>query len=82
MKQLWEDITILDQALGGTCNSSNVEGFKFSHGSEKCTEPQDTDVGKSNTAFLCCLISQEIKFYQLLILKALNLSDKKMGIVV
>jgi hypothetical protein len=76
-EHLWEDVNHLDQAIGGTGNFGNVEGFKFSHGSENYTQPQGTDIGTSNTVFLCCLISREIEFYQLLILKAVNLSDKQ-----
>lgn len=76
-EHLWEDVIHLDQVIGGTGNFSNVEGFKFSHGSEKYSEQQGADIGTSNTVFLCCLISREIEFYQLLILKASNLSDKQ-----
>ncbi len=77
IEHVWEDVIHLDQDLGGTGNFSNVEGSKFSHGSEKFTEPRDTDIGISNTVFLCCLISHEIELYQLLILKALNLADEQ-----
>ena len=76
-EHVWEDVIHLDQDLGGTGNFRNVEGFKFSHGSEKFTEPRGTDIGTSNALFLCCLISHDIEFYQLLILKALNLADKQ-----
>ena len=34
-EHVWEDVIHLDQDLGGTGNFSNLEGFKFSHGSEK-----------------------------------------------
>ena len=76
-EHVWEDVIHLDQDLGGTGNFRNVEGFKFSHGSEKFTEPRGTDIGTSNALFLCCLISHDIEFYQLLILKALNPADKQ-----
>ncbi|KAL3822046.1 hypothetical protein ACHAXA_007839 [Cyclostephanos tholiformis] len=76
-EHLWEDVIHLDQDLGGTGDFSNMEGFKFSHGSEKYTEELGTKIGTSNEVFLCCLIYREIEFYQLLILKALNLADKQ-----
>lgn len=82
MEHMWDDISQLDQLLGGTGNFGTVHGTKITHreNSNKTTL-FDTDGGNNistrisdtNRIFLCCLIAQEIEIYQQLILKAWNL---------
>ena len=74
---MWDDVIHLDQLLGGKGNFGKKEGFKFSHGSENYTAPHGTDISVSNTVFLCCLIAQEIEYYQEMILMAVNLDDNR-----
>ena len=82
MEHMWDDISQLDQLLGGTGNFGTVHGTKITHreNSNKTTL-FDTDGGNNistrisdtNRIFLCCLIAREMEIYQQLILKAWNL---------
>ena len=83
-EHLWEDVVRMDRTIGGTGDFGDVEGYKFSHGSEgydsELSREGTDDVGggsASNAAFLCCLIYRDIGFYQRLILMASNLSDEQ-----
>ena len=67
---MWEDVTNLDIALGGTGNVNGI-GTKFTHGSEKL--PYSSNLTVANTIHLCCLLRLEIEVYHTLVLKAFNL---------
>lgn len=58
MEHMWDDISLLDQHLGGTGNFGTDGG---------------SNISDTNRIFLCCLIAREIDIYQQLILKAWNL---------
>lgn len=73
-ESMWEDLVHLDQVIGGE-GELQGEGYKHTHGSEKYVVPYSDHLSPSNAVFLCCLIYQEMKAYQLMILKALNLDN-------
>jgi hypothetical protein len=73
-ERMWEDISHLDQLLGGT-GEFEAAGSKNTHGSESYTFSYSGDLTYEHTRFLCCLIYKEIEAYQLMILKAMNLGD-------
>jgi hypothetical protein len=69
---LWEDIIRLDQYVGGN-------GHFVKKGTKKNYFPGEmgnfSHVSVSNSVFLCCLLYEELHYYQQLILKAVNLDD-------
>ena len=71
-ERMWDDITKLEQALGGLGEFKNA-GLKHTHGSEKYVVPYDAKLSAPNTKYLCCLIHDDIEIYQQLILKSFNL---------
>jgi hypothetical protein len=71
-EHLWDDVIALDQALGGTGNFSKA-GTIFTHGSDSYN--YDGFLDPSNSAYLCCLLYQEMEVYQSVILKAFNLNE-------
>jgi hypothetical protein len=81
MEHMWDDISQLDQLLGGTGDFGTVQGTKITHRkiSNKTTlsgtdgGSNSTRISDTNRIFLCCLIAREINIYQQLILKAWNL---------
>jgi hypothetical protein len=67
----WEDLTDLDKAIGGT-GIFREQGKHESHGSEAyLPSPLTTEAYYK----LCCVLEQEIAFYQELILRVQNFND-------
>jgi len=86
-------IQLDQQLGGGDADSSSsknywnaMKGYKVTHGSENYTahHPSASDnnhtedvISIPNAIYLCCLLYTEIEIYQLLILKARNISDEQ-----
>jgi hypothetical protein len=69
---LWEDIKHLDKYVGGNGHFvMHKKGEKLNHSQGDMRNLSYVSV--SNSIFLCCLIYEELHYYQQLILKAVNL---------
>ena len=75
-KHLWDDVISLDKSFGGD-GYFKMKGRKYSHGSQGWTgaAKYTAALQPSNAKYLCCLIYDEIKVYQHLVLRSFNLND-------
>jgi hypothetical protein len=82
----WEDVIQLNQQLGDDDAESSIssknywntkKGYKVTHGSENYINDTEDIISIPNAIYLCCLLYNEIEIYQLLLLKARNLSDEQ-----
>lgn len=71
-EQLWEDMSNLDVAVGGSGHDFLQEGKAVKHVSH---EKYKTELSPINTKYLCCIMHRDIDTYQTLILRAANLED-------
>lgn len=71
---LWEDMTKLDIAVGGTGEDFLNKGHAVKHVSHK---KYSTELSPTNTRYLCCILHADIDAYQTLILKAANLDSSQ-----
>eukprot|EP00980_Cylindrotheca_fusiformis_P018138 scaffold5850_cov110-Cylindrotheca_fusiformis.AAC.1 len=72
-EHLWEDMARLDIAVGGDGRTFLQRGQRV----ELVVKPEEYNrvLSPTNTHILCCLIHDDLKTYQTLILKAANLDD-------
>ena len=75
MEHLWDDLKALDRQLGGTGNfGAQVEGFAYTHGSERYSSTGERVLDTSVQLF-CCALQNELRIYRELLHAAVNLHE-------
>jgi hypothetical protein len=70
-EHLWDDVSRIDQLLGGSGNFSTVAGARHTHNSEAHTV--NTALSENGMQTVCCYLAGEIQLYQDWIVSAVNL---------